>query len=504
MSASVDPKSAVRLQDQFSVQRPRPLRQRTRGIQSPETNKFAQVTYALTDLLFISLNASVVFCARFVFGQPGATRQNLFASFLDPVLVQQIGFLVIYALLLLLAMASNGMYEKNKPQSFVDNSLGVGKCVLFATLLLTAIIYVSGVKTVSRLLVGFTGMLTLATLILWRLWFRGLLKRRVERGEGSRNTLIVGASELGQAIARHLEDHKHLGYTVKGFLDSNHRTDPRLLGRIEEFSQVARAHFIDEILIVPPAERDVITKLVWDARQQRINVKIVPDVLVGLGRRTRWDYVGEFPVAEIYREPIPVFGLVLKRAVDIAMSAIALIITLPFCLVCAVALRLDSRGDTFYRSWRVGKKGRKFVCYKFRTMVENADELKDRFVHLNEREGLLFKITNDPRVTRVGKILRKYSIDEIPQFWNVLKGDMSLVGPRPPVISEYEQYNLEQLRRMDVMPGITGLWQVSARHDPSFENYVAWDLEYIENWNLWLDLKIMLQTLPVVLKGTNH
>ena len=148
--------------------------------------------------------------------------------------------------------------------------------------------------------------------------------------------------------------------------------------------------------------------------------------------------------------------------------------------------------------------GQPFTCYKFRTMVQNADALRNHLLDANERSGVLFKIANDPRITRVGRILRKYSLDEIPQFWNVLNGDMSLVGPRPPIPGEYEQYALDHLKRLHVPPGITGLWQVEARTNPSFESYINLDTQYVDNWNMWLDFKILLKTVAVVVAGTGQ
>jgi len=162
----------------------------------------------------------------------------------------------------------------------------------------------------------------------------------------------------------------------------------------------------------------------------------------------------------------------------------------------------DSDGPALYRCRRMGKKGKGFVCYKFRTMIENADSLKDSLRHLNERDGAIFKISRDPRITRVGKVLRKYSLDELPQLWNVLRGDMSLVGPRPHPIDDYNKYGLEHLRRLDVTPGITGLWQVTARRNPSFEKSVALDVEYIENWSMWMDIGILFRTFSVVVGGS--
>jgi lipopolysaccharide/colanic/teichoic acid biosynthesis glycosyltransferase len=168
----------------------------------------------------------------------------------------------------------------------------------------------------------------------------------------------------------------------------------------------------------------------------------------------------------------------------------------------ALLIRLDSPGPVFYRAVRIGRKGRTFTCLKFRTMVADADKLQQDLEDKNERDGILFKISNDPRVTRVGAWLRKYSLDELPQFFNVLIGDMSLVGPRPPLAAEVEKYDLRHLRRLDVLPGITGLWQVEARQDPSFDSYISLDTAYVENWNLVLDLRILARTVGAVLSGT--
>jgi lipopolysaccharide/colanic/teichoic acid biosynthesis glycosyltransferase len=165
-------------------------------------------------------------------------------------------------------------------------------------------------------------------------------------------------------------------------------------------------------------------------------------------------------------------------------------------------VKLDSPGPILYRSKRVGRKGRTFQCKKFRTMVAGAEMLQEDLIHRNERDGVLFKIRNDPRVTRAGAWLRKYSLDELPQIFNVLAGDMSLVGPRPPLATEVEKYDLSHLRRLDVLPGMTGLWQVEARQDPSFDHYISLDTAYVENWSVWMDLRIMARTVGVVFSGT--
>jgi exopolysaccharide biosynthesis polyprenyl glycosylphosphotransferase len=195
-------------------------------------------------------------------------------------------------------------------------------------------------------------------------------------------------------------------------------------------------------------------------------------------------------------------GLVLKRGIDLVLAGLALVILAPLLVLIAVAVKLDSHGPVLYFSERIGKKGRVFRCIKFRTMVSDAEKRRAEVQHMNERDGVLFKISNDPRITKLGRLLRKYSLDELPQLINVLRGDMSLVGPRPPLSSEVREYKLSHLRRLDVMPGITGLWQVQARKDPSFDNYISLDVTYVDNWSIWLDLQILAKTIGVVFAGT--
>jgi lipopolysaccharide/colanic/teichoic acid biosynthesis glycosyltransferase len=173
-------------------------------------------------------------------------------------------------------------------------------------------------------------------------------------------------------------------------------------------------------------------------------------------------------------------------------------------LLSSILIKIDSPGPVLYTAWRIGRKGRKFRCFKFRTMLVDADARKGQLRAVNERHGATFKIANDPRITRVGRFLRKYSVDELPQLFNVLRGDMSMVGPRPHPLDDYGQYELGDLRRLDVLPGITGLWQINARRDPSFQTNVLLDLEYIETWNIWLDIKILLRTVGEVCRGSGY
>lgn len=465
--------------------------------------RWVQICYALIDLFLVCMNGLIAFSLRFVPSAPKALFHEALWKTNQGFPTGRYGaFLLLYAVLILLFCQSQDLYRTVRTRTSKQEAFAILKAVFFATLLLSAFIYLSGIKILSRLVVGYAGALNALTLILWRLWKRKIVIHRAARGIGLRNVLIVGAGRVGQALAQYLEENKTLGYKVMGFLDANHSTDARLLGKIDELSRVARAEFADEVFITIPSERELVKSVTFEARRHGLNVKVIPELYDELGWDVPITHVGRFPVMELHWKPIPSFGLFAKRLIDIVGSTAALTVLSPVLVAIGVAIRLDSPGPALYRSPRVGKKGERFICYKFRTMVPEADVLKGQLRHLNEREGPTFKITNDPRITRLGKFLRKYSLDELPQLWNVLRGDMSLVGPRPHPLDDCQQYALDHLRRLEVKPGITGLWQVAARKHPSFDTNMRLDLEYIDNWNLWLDTKILLRTLPAALSGS--
>jgi exopolysaccharide biosynthesis polyprenyl glycosylphosphotransferase len=275
-----------------------------------------------------------------------------------------------------------------------------------------------------------------------------------------------------------------------------------VVGTLDTLFQNARKQFVDEIFFTTTCERGIIQDVLRQARIHGVDLRMVPEMYDGLAWNSPIEYIGQFPTIPLHCGEVPEIGFMLKRIVDIVFSSVALILLSPVLLLIAIAVKLDSHGPVFYLSERVGKKGRIFRCCKFRTMVRDAEKRRAEMMHMNERDGVLFKISNDPRITALGTLLRKYSLDELPQFFNVLVGDMSIVGPRPPIASEVKEYKLSHLRRLDVTPGITGLWQVQARQDPSFDSYVSLDVTYIEKWSLWLDFKIIVRTIGVVFSGT--
>ncbi len=313
-----------------------------------------------------------------------------------------------------------------------------------------------------------------------------------------RNVLIVGASGLGRNIVRQLEAHPELKRRFCGFLDDRKPLGNDIIGRTSDLMQWSRTVFTDEVILATPHDRELTLRVLREAQQLRLDVKIAPD-LFGCQAVGAVERIGTIPLISLHRERQPVTELLLKRVLDVIGAAAALILLAPAMLLIAVLIRLDSPGPVLYSAARAGRKGRPFRCFKFRTM--DADNLKHALRTRNHREGPFFKVTDDPRVTRVGRFLRKFSLDELPQFLNVLRGEMSLVGPRPHTLDDFSGYMIEHLRRLDVTPGITGLWQVTSRGDPSFQKGMKLDVEYIRGWSLGMDLRILLKTAGVVLRG---
>jgi len=399
------------------------------------------------------------------------------------------------------------LYSPGAFSSFLhEQRLSAQACVT-AGLLLTGVLYMIHAADIPRSIVLITLGLVIVLLGVRRAIFRVLLHRRFDRGIDLRNVLIVGTGPEARALHHHLQSIRHLGYNVKGFvtpmdLDVHINRAGAEVDALDGLFQRARKEFIDEIIFATHCDHDLMQDILERARVHGVDLRLVPDFYGGVPGANPIEYLGQFPTIPLHRGRVPEAGLVLKRGLDIAVSALCFLLLAPILVVIAIAVKLDSRGPIFYASDRIGKKGRVFRCFKFRTMVADAEAQRSALMHMNERDGILFKLANDPRITCVGRILRKYSLDELPQFFNVLIGDMSIVGPRPPIASEVREYKLGHLRRLSVTPGITGLWQVQGRQDPSFDSYVSLDLSYIENWSLWLDIKIMVRTVGVVLAGT--
>jgi exopolysaccharide biosynthesis polyprenyl glycosylphosphotransferase len=347
--------------------------------------------------------------------------------------------------------------------------------------------------------------------IVSRLFLRVLLLSARRSGYNYRFLMVIGTSERAQRLTERIEQKPELGYKIVGFVaespeEAAHWSAPegrdwKVLGTLDRLREILTQERVDELIVCLSLNArfsDNLT-IVRHARDLGIVVRIVPyfeDAAI-----LRSMHVEEFEeehIITLFREQM-LLQLFFKRILDTAIALTVLAITFPVLLVVAILIKLTSPGPVFFVQNRVGMNQRQFKLYKFRSMVVDAEARKAELVHLNERDGPAFKIENDPRITRIGRFLRKTSIDELPQLFNVLSGEMSLVGPRPPLPEEVRKYEWLFRKRLSVKPGITCIWQISGRNNVSFDRWMQMDHEYIENWSVWLDLQILAKTIPAVL-----
>jgi exopolysaccharide biosynthesis polyprenyl glycosylphosphotransferase len=400
--------------------------------------------------------------------------------------------LPIFAVLVTLFGFSEGLYRSDAD----PYPTGMFPLLFRSTLFAVSLVLVS-VKGIRPFAVFTIFGCSLAALVLLRRSKQIVWKRRRSETE-LRRVLIVGGGPVAQSIAQTLRNDPMRRASVCGFVDNDLPLSPMVLGRISDLDWLARAQFIDEIILAVPTQPPQAREAAEIAYRNHLDIRAVPGLPAGPWFDQSVDRIGDVPVVTLHREPIPGPALLLKRLLDIAGATIALVLASPVMAAVALLIRLDSAGPVVYSAERTGARGCRFRCYKFRSMVTDAERLKDELRSRNQRQGPIFKIDDDPRVTRVGKIIRRYSLDELPQLWNVLRGDMSLVGPRPHPVDEVNHYDLQHYRRLDVKPGITCLWQITARDCPSFDLNMHLDLTYIENWSLGLDLRILASTVRVL------
>jgi len=420
-------------------------------------------------------------------------------------------FSLLFTALMLLAFQMDGAYRRKRGRRWLDqvyhiiNAAAKSVVVLFA---ITFFLDIFQPLQYSRALFLQAGLIVIPLLSLARLasnWTEGRLRAR---GVGVARVIIVGAGEIGRTVMRTIVAQPELGYQAVGFVDDNPekgQTDIgrfKALGPLRNLPRLIEDESVDEVLITLPwMYHRKIMSVVRECERRQVSARIVPDLFQMSLSRVDVDDLGGVPLIGVREVGFGRGTLLVKRGMDVLGAVLGLVLGAPILGLIALAIRLDSPGPVVFRQTRVGAGGKRFEMYKFRSMREGADAELEKLSDLNEADGYLFKIRDDPRLTRVGKILRRSSLDELPQLWNVLRGEMSLVGPRPPVPTEVSRYKRWHRRRLDGRPGMTGLWQVSGRSLLSFDETVLLDVYYIENWSLWLDLKILLRTIPTVLFG---
>lgn len=419
-----------------------------------------------------------------------------------------IPFVLILTTLLLLAYRQGGLYRLQQRATWFDDLYTIINGTTTGIVIMVVVVFVTSPTFYSRLIFFYAGALIIALLsfsrLIMHIWMRYLRRK----GVGVARAIIVGAGEVGRTVMRTIVAHADLGYEIVGFVDDDPAkgtTDIgrfRGLGSLDNLARLVQDEAIDEVIITLPWQyhRKIIA-IMAQCERENVRARIVPDLFQMTLSHMSIAEVGGIPLIGVKQVRISPIVQILKRGVDVGFSLSVLFFTAPLMGLIALVIKLDSPGPILFPQERVGKGGRPFTLYKFRSMTVGADEKKELLRNFNEAEGPIFKMKDDPRVTRVGRWLRRLSLDELPQFYNVLRGDMSLVGPRPPLQEEVSQYQIWHRRRLDIAPGITGLWQVSGRSELPFDEMALLDIYYIEHWSPALDLKILLRTIPTVLFG---
>lgn len=458
----------------------------------------------LADFLAITLAAWLAYWLRFesTFMLSHFPPENMAA-------ISQVFFpLLLFSPILLLSLKGCGMYDTRTRVRILDRiPRTVAAVNVYVVSLLIASFLLNTTVLTRGFLVFFWGF-SILFLFAGRSLLQFLLSAAGIKDIVMRNTLIVGSGNVGKEVARKLLRHETFGLRPVGFIDD----DPlytvfrepelrglRVLGRMKDLCHIIGDFNVEKVVIAfSVASSEDLLNLASKCNKLGVECSIVPRLFEVITDEIKVTEIGGIPLIRLREKKVEGYKRFLKALEDYLLAAIVLLLIWPLLLVTAIAIKLDSPGPVLFKQKRLGKDGKFFSCLKFRSMVDNADDIKEDLLHLNECEGVLFKIAEDPRVTRVGKWIRRFSIDELPQVFNVLAGHMSLVGPRPPVQEEVDLYKGWHIQRLNVKPGITGLWQVSGRSDLPFDEMVKLDLYYIETWSLWQDFKIIVRTTAAV------
>jgi exopolysaccharide biosynthesis polyprenyl glycosylphosphotransferase len=468
--------------------------------------------------------------ARIVFGVDLAlTSIAFFAAFfirdlllpvLDPArfptgLFPLTEYLKIFPLVLIIwsvLLFTYDSYHSHRTVPLTREALTVLRVVMVGTVILATLAYLLPLRQLSRawfvLFLVISAVLLVAEKILVRIiarWVRS-------KGLNYRTVLIVGTGRRATDIARMVTGHKYWGYKILGFVSDGHRLTNgwaryRIYGTVPDLRRILETgeikEPIDEIVFAVTRKKlDEMKQIFILCEELGIRTRVAMNFFTNRVARLEIEELEGVPFLTFTTTPSNESHLALKRALDVAISLMILALSLPMLVIAALAIKFSSPGSVLFKQERIGLNGRLFTLYKFRTMIADAHARREEVEHLNEMTGPAFKARFDPRVTPVGRWLRRFSLDEIPQLWNVLKGDMSLVGPRPPIPEEVTRYHRWHRRRLSMKPGLTCLWQISGRNEiQDFDHWMQLDLQYIDNWSPSLDLKILLRTIPAVLSG---
>ena len=422
--------------------------------------------------------------------------------------------LIIFAFMVLLwnwILSAFGLYHSKRLSSYSTEVLDVTKAITVATAVTFLISKVFRVDIVTPAATILFWVACTITVSLARIFLRCTLSAFRRRGRNLRHLLIIGTNDRAIALAEKISEKKELGYRIVGFADSNwpgskkvQQLGYKLVTTLKNLPVFLRKSVVDEVLICLPMKSyyDHASTIVSLCQEHGIIIRFLPNVFdTNLGR-SRIENFGSEELLMFRNNRFEGWPIIFKRIFDIVVASFLLILSAPLLLIVAILIKATSQGPAFFVQDRIGLNKRRFRLYKFRTMVNDAEAKIIELQHLNEVSGPVFKISNDPRITPMGQFLRKTSIDELPQLLNVLIGDMSLVGPRPLPVRDYEGFHVDwHRRRFSVRPGITCHWQIRGRSNIPFEQWMKMDMEYIDNWSFREDIKILWQTIPAVING---
>ena len=462
----------------------------------------------ITDVLIVVIGFSIAYWLRYTveLGGPVLPEAQQPLSYFRNIVV-------LLAILTIIVLQVRGLYRMPRWATLLDEALVLSGGVVISTAIV--VLYAFFLQfSPSRAMFIIAPIVIIAMLITKRVIVRFVRERFWLRGIGVDRVIVVGAGQAGQRLMQWLLGQPQLGYQVVGFVDDGPTEvdlaiatqrrviRPQHLGRSADVGAIVVRERIDEVIIaLPPTQHEQMVWIMEQCRECDVEFKLVPDLFELAMDQVHIHEVAGLPLIGLKSAKIAGWNYFVKRAMDIAISTVVLIGLSWLFLLFALLIKLDSSGPVFFRQERVGRNGRRFMCFKFRTMVQDAEMKKAELQNMYGDHPFFFKDKNDPRRTRVGKFLRRSSLDELPQFFNVFLGEMSFVGPRPGVPAEVSRYDEWHRDRLLVTPGLTGLWQVSGRSNLTFDEMVRLDLYYAEHWSPWLDIKIMLRTLPAVLTG---
>lgn len=418
-----------------------------------------------------------------------------------------VGVLVILIWWLLLDMQR--AHDPMAPKSVWSDFKLASRTAIIGTVCLFAATYVLRIELPSRSTIALFTVVNTLLLTVNRVFFRSIREYLQSGGGLNKRLLVIGSSEKAQRFVKTLSEHPNWPIHLVGFVDTDRKggvglpAELRYLGTPEDLTSILHQHTIDEVVFAMPTRQiSECTDMLALCEQEGVRAVILSNWFSSLVAHVSTEIQYDQPVLIYTSMQHKEWQILVKRLFDIVFSSLLLIFLMPLLIGIAVIIKLTDRGPIFYRWKVVGFNKEKFTGYKFRTMVVDADRLKAQLEAQNEMKGAVFKIKNDPRITPIGGVLRKFSLDELPQLWSVLKGDMSIVGPRPPLETELPRFDSWHRRKLSVKPGLTCLWQISGRSSiTDFDEWVKLDLAYIDNWTLWLDFKILMKTIPAVLLG---